>query len=85
MTTDAIAAARLDPHVPENPARAEFMAILSAHEEMVIAAVRAYVTGVDVATSLEAVRMSRRLVVASYDRACLAKQPTTEKANEAAA
>ena len=83
MTTEELRAA--EAHPADNPARDEFMTILSAHEEMVIAAVRAYVTGVDVATSLEAVRMSRRLVVASYDRACLAQQPTTEKSNEAAA
>lgn len=74
MTTDAIRG--LEAHPADNPARAEFMRLLDEHEEL-LGALLAYRLG-DVesdspkrARELEAFRMSRRQIVAAYDRACL--------------
>ena len=54
------------------PPRAEFMALLDEHEAIVIeTGLALHAHGHAGAELLERFRMSRRMVVASYDRACL--------------
>jgi hypothetical protein len=79
MTTDAIRAVET---TPANPARDEFMRLLTEHEDIIA---RLYLTATSKAPILEAFRMSRRAVVAAYDRACLLATPRVENADDAAA
>jgi hypothetical protein len=61
---------------PQNPARAAFMQALSEHEDLVAEAAAFGYS----ATRIEKLRLSRRVVIATYDRASLSREADTDAA-----
>jgi len=80
-TNDTLAAARLEAPLPPNEARAEFIRLLSEHEDVVLELANPATMQPNWCSRFTA---SRRAVVAAYDRDTLSLTRPREQSHEAA-